>query len=289
MDYSDLTRPSLRAEALRAALCAPAGPLARLDVLEEVGSTNADLAARAGADPDGHPHLSVLIAEHQVAGRGRLGRTWSAPARSGLFVSVLLRPAAPRQRWSWLPLLAGASLVDVLRRTAGVGASLKWPNDVLVDAGAAQRAPGKVAGLLTEVLPDGSGVVVGIGLNVGLGEHELPVPTATSLLLAGSASTDRDVLARAVLRALAADVVAWDEADGDAVASGAAARVREGCSTIGRDVRVELPGGEVLHGVAEGVDDDGRLLVHLDDAVGAGGEDASGVVAVGAGDVVHLR
>lgn len=281
MDYSDLTRPSLRAQPLRAALCAPAGPLARLDVVEEVGSTNAELAARAGADPEGHPHLSVLVAEHQVAGRGRLGRIWSAPARSGLFVSVLLRPAAPRQRWSWLPLLAGATVVEVLRRTAGMGASLKWPNDVLVDAGAAQRAPGKVAGLLAEVLGDGSGVVVGIGLNVGLTEQELPVPTATSLMLAGSASTDRDVLARALLRALAADVAAWEEAGGDPAGSGVAARVRQGCSTIGREVRVELPGGEGVQGVAEGVDDDGRLLVRAD------GDGAP--VAVSAGDVVHVR
>ena len=281
MDYSDLTRPSLRADALRAALCAPSGPLARLDVVEEVGSTNAELAARAGADPEGHPHLSVLVAEHQGAGRGRLGRTWSAPARSGLFVSVLLRPAAPRQRWSWLPLLAGACLVEVLRRTAGVGASLKWPNDVLVEEGAAQRAPGKVAGLLTEVLPDGSGVVVGLGLNVGLTEQELPVPTATSLLLAGSASTDRDVLARAVLRALAADVASWDAAGGDPAGSGVAARVRERCSTIGREVSVELPGGQVVQGAAEGVDDEGRLLVRP----GGDGEP----VAVSAGDVVHVR
>ena len=281
MDYSDLTRPSLRADALRAALCAPAGPLARLDVVEEVGSTNAELAARAAADPHGHPHLSVLVAEHQVAGRGRLGRTWSAPPRSGLFVSVLLRPAAPRERWSWLPLLAGASLVEALRRTAGVGASLKWPNDVLVEEGPAQRAPGKVAGLLTEVLPDASGVVVGLGLNVGLSEQELPVPSATSLLLAGSASTDRDVLARAVLRALAADVAGWEAAGGDPVASGAAARVRERCSTIGRAVRVEVPAGQALEGSAEGIDDEGRLLVLAD-----GAQDP---VAVSAGDVVHVR
>ena len=281
MDYSDLTRPSLRADALRAALCAPAGPLARLDVVEEVGSTNAELAARAAADPDGHPHPSVLIAEHQGAGRGRLGRTWSAPARSGLFVSVLLRPAAPRERWSWLPLLAGASLVEVLRRTAGVQASLKWPNDVLVEEGPAQRAPGKVAGLLAEVLPDASGAVVGLGLNVGLSADELPVPTATSLLLAGSASTDRDVLARALLRALAADVAGWDAVGGDPVASGAAARVRERCSTIGRGVRVDLPGGQVLEGTAEGVDDEGRLLVRAE------GDERP--VAVSAGDVVHVR
>ena len=156
-DYSDLARPSLRAGSLVAALCSPSGPLARLDVLDDVGSTNAWLLERASRAPEEHPHLSVVLAEHQSAGRGRLGRTWAAPPRSGLFASVLLRPAGvPRERWSWLPLLAGASVAAVLRRTAGLEASVKWPNDVLVGASGAQPAPstsfGKVAGVLNEVL-----------------------------------------------------------------------------------------------------------------------------------------
>ncbi len=290
-DYSDLTRPSLRADALRGALCAPDGPLARLDVLEDVGSTNAWLLERAAAAPGEHPHLSVVLAEHQSAGRGRLGRTWDAPPRSALFASVLLRlPGVPRERWSWLPLLVGASVAGVLQRTAGVEASVKWPNDVLVDPSGAQPAPGKVAGVLSEVAPDAGAVVVGIGLNVSLTQAELPVPAATSLALAGSATTDRDVLARAVLRTLAEDVTRWVEAGGDAGASGLATRVREACSTIGTRVRVELPGGTTLRGTAEGIDGDGRLLVRRDDGgAEGGGPGASGVVAVGAGDVVHLR
>ncbi len=299
-DYSDLSRPSLRADDLRRALVAPYGPLARLDVLEEVGSTNTWLLERAAAAPQDHPHLSAVLAEHQNAGRGRLGRSWSAPPRSALFASVLLRlPDVPRERWSWLPLLAGASVAGVLRRTTGVQASVKWPNDVLVDPAEAQPAAGKVAGVLSEVSSDASAVVVGVGLNVSLGREELPVPAATSLALAGAASTDRDVLARAVLRSLADDVSAWIDAGGDAEAGGLAARVRETCSTIGTAVRVELPGGAALLGVAEGIDADGRLLVRPDDDGGGAGAaattaasaavGASGTVAVGAGDVVHLR
>ncbi len=295
--YSDLSRPPLRAEALRAALVAPAGPLARLEVVDEVGSTNAELLARAGDDPGAWPHLSVLTAEHQSAGRGRLGRTWSAPPRSGLAVSVLLRPhelAVPVERWSWLPLLAGLSVVTALRRVAGVVAVVKWPNDVLV-------GDGKVAGILAEALPggagDGAGVVLGVGLNVTLTRAELPVPTATSLALAGAVTTDRDVLLRSLLRTLAGDVARWAAAGGDAAASGLAAGVREVCATIGRQVAVDTPDGQRVTGVAEGLDDGGRLLLRPagGSSGGSGGGDgggdggAGGVLALGAGDVVHLR
>ncbi len=289
-DYTDLARPSLRADALRGALCAPGGPLARLDVLDDVGSTNAWLLERAAGAPADHPHLSAVLAEHQSAGRGRLGRTWTAPPRSSLFVSVLLRlPGVPRERWSWLPLLAGESVAAVLRRTAGVAASVKWPNDVLVDVSSAQPAAGKVAGVLSEVAPDASAVVVGVGLNVSLTQAELPAATATSLALAGASTTDRDVLARSVLRALAEAVTSWTGAGGDAEASGLAARVREACSTIGAAVRVELPGGSSLRGTAEGIDGEGRLLVRPGHDGDAAGQEQRDVVAVGAGDVVHLR
>ena len=300
--YSDLSRPPLRAGALAEALLAPAGPFARLEVLQSVGSTNAELAARAAEDRDGSawPHLSVITADHQSAGRGRLGRTWGAPPRSSLAVSVLLRPSAvevPVDRWSWLPLLAGLSAVSTLRRVAGVAAELKWPNDVLVDGR-------KVAGVLAEVVPATAGsagaaevvpatsapagVVVGVGLNVSVTAAELPVPTATSLALLGAASTDRDVLLRALLRTLADDVARWTAARGSAVDSGLAARVREVCGTLGREVSVELPGGGAVAGTAEGLDDDGRLLVRRPPGASPaprGGE----LVAVHAGDVVHLR
>jgi BirA family transcriptional regulator, biotin operon repressor / biotin---[acetyl-CoA-carboxylase] ligase len=279
--YSDLSRPPLRVAALRAALVAPAGPLSRLEVLPQVGSTNAELLRRAAQDPADWPHLSVLTTDSQTAGRGRLGRVWTAPPRSGLAVSVLLRPAdlarpvAP-EHWSWLPLLAGLAVVGAVRDVAGLPASVKWPNDVVVE-------DRKLAGILTEAAGAGRGgvVVVGIGLNASLSQRELPVPTATSLVLEGAATTDRDTVLRALLRSVAAEVSRWAGAGGDAVASGLAARVREACSTLGRAVRVELPGGDVLVGEAEGVDGSGRLLVRPD-----GGGD---VVAVAAGDVVHVR
>lgn len=276
--WGDLDRPPLREDALRAALLAPAGPFARLDVAPRTGSTNADLLAAAAADPAGYPDRSVLATDHQVAGRGRLARSWQAPERSSIAVSVLLRPDVPARRWSWLPLLAGTAVAAAVHRVAGVRAGVKWPNDVLVEV--PDDGPDdvrKVAGILAEAVPGQGALVVGIGLNVTQTRAELPVPTATSLRLAGSATTDRDTVLRAVLRAVADRYARWVAADGDVTASGLAAEVREACWTLGRAVRVVLPAGEVV-GTAEELDDDGRLVVR----------DAAGERhALSAGDVVH--
>jgi BirA family transcriptional regulator, biotin operon repressor / biotin---[acetyl-CoA-carboxylase] ligase len=279
--WLDLRRPPLREDALRAALLPPSGPFARLDVVPRTGSTNADVVAAAAAEPAMWPDLSVLTTDHQDAGRGRLQRMWDAPARAALTVSVLLRPAVGTSAWSWLPLLAGTAVAETVRRIAGVDAGLKWPNDVLVRDPDGQAR--KVCGVLGEVVLDGGSaraVVVGIGLNVSQGRDELPVATATSLRLAGAATTDRDTLLRAVLRSLATTYAAWTEAGADVAASGLAARVREACWTLGERVRVELPGGRMLTGTAEELDDDGRLIVRTPTFV---------THAVAAGDVVHLR
>lgn len=278
--WQRLDRPPLDVAALRAALTPPAGPFGRVEVVDSTASTNADLAAAASGT--GWPDLSVLTAEHQHAGRGRLGRGWQTPPHAALTTSVLLRPGVPTARWSWLPLLVGLSVVEALRSVAGVQAVLKWPNDVLVVEPDGDRRPLKLAGVLAEVVATGEGpaAVVGTGVNVSQSRAELPVPTATSLLLAGARTLDRDTVLRATLRGLADSYRLWVVAGGDAVACGLAARVRETCSTIGREVRVQLPGGaDDLVGTAEGVDDEGRLLVD------AGGRHA----AVAAGDVVHVR
>ena len=251
-----------------------------VDVVVRTGSTNADLAARTVEQDLSEGY--VLVADEQSAGRGRLGRTWSAPPRSGLAVSALLRPAGvDPARWSWLPLLTGLAVVDVLQRICGLPAALKWPNDVLVGAGAPVGA-GKVCGILAERVTSAAGpaVVMGMGLNVSLTVDELPVPTATSLALEGSACTDREVLLRAYLRALEHRYDRWRSAGGDPRASDIAAAYRECCSTIGQAVRVSVPSGEIIAGQADGVDDSGRLLVH----------DAKGVThALAAGDVTHVR
>ena len=250
--YGDLSRPPLRVRALQRAL-APDGW--RVEVVPVAGSTNAVVAERAlGGEPAG----LVLVAESQTAGRGRLDRAWVSPPRAGLTLSALVRPVLPPERWPWLPLLTGLAVATAVREQAELDAVLKWPNDVLVDGR-------KVCGVLAEV-PQPGAAVLGIGLNVTTRADELPVPTATSLVLAGARTTDRDTLLRAVLRALSTVLADVD---------GSRAAYRERCSTIGAPVRVELPGGAAVEGRAQEVDDDGRLVV-----------DGR---PYGAGDVVHLR
>ena len=271
--YSDLERPPLPGRSLERALLVPGGLWRRLQVKAETGSTNADVSEAARA---GEPEGLIVIAEQQTAGRGRRDRDWVSPARAGLTLSVLLRPGdqVPNRNWGWLPLLAGVALQEAVQRIAEIDASLKWPNDLLVrDA--------KCAGILAEVA--GDAVVVGIGLNVTTRVDELPPTTglaATSLQIAGAKSTDRDPLLKALLRGLARWYDGWRETGGDAELCGLLAAYRRGCSTIGRDVRVQLPVGEVLTGRATTVDTDGRLVIRT----------AEGVEQrVSAGDVLHVR
>src|SRR5688572_3072503 len=134
-----------------------------------MGSTNAELMRAAGEDA---PEGTVLVAEHQVAGRGRLDRIWTSPPRAGITVSFLLRPDVPAARKGWLPLLTGVALAEAVAEVTGVLASLKWPNDLLAADGR------KLAGILAE--STGRAVVVGVGLNVSTTTAELP-DTGTSL------------------------------------------------------------------------------------------------------------
>ncbi|HEV7829457.1 MAG TPA: biotin--[acetyl-CoA-carboxylase] ligase [Pseudonocardiaceae bacterium] len=270
--WSDLERPPLRESALRRALVRPAGPYTALDVVESVPSTNTALAAAAR---HGAPDRTVLVAEHQSAGRGRAARSWVAPPRSGLMLSVLLRPTeVPQSRWSWLPLLVGVVLCRTVSTLGEVPAALKWPNDLLL--GTHRR---KAAGILAEVVPTDPAVVVGIGLNVTLRPEELPVPEATSLAIEQAACTDRDPLLRALLRNLDTELRQWYEHDGDPVASGMRETYQRHCATLGEQVRIELPSQPALIGTAEQIDAEGRLVVLSD------GQRR----ALSVGDVTHVH
>lgn len=261
---------------LREQLVAPNGPYAALDVVDSTGSTNADLLAAAG---DGAVDRTVLLAEHQTAGRGRRSRTWVSPAGSGIYLSVLVRPTTvPAARLGTLGMVAGLALMHAARETAGVDATLKWPNDLLVGA---DRA--KAAGILSEVGED-QATVVGVGLNVtALPEDAEPGPgnlPPGSFADAGAAVTDRTAIAASFLRAFAEFESAWRLSDGDVARSGVLAGYRESCGTIGQRVRAELPDGKSMTGVAVDVDEDGRLLVKLDDGTPQ---------PIAAADVVHLK
>jgi BirA family biotin operon repressor/biotin-[acetyl-CoA-carboxylase] ligase len=281
--YTDLERPPLSERALSRALVRPGALWREIRVVAETGSTNADLAASAR---DGAAEGTVLVAEAQTAGRGRLGRSWQAPPRSGLTFSMLLRPEVPVGRHTWLPLLTGVAVATALERMTGragagdfdataggkvVRPTLKWPNDVL----AGER---KLAGILVERAGSTS-VVVGVGLNVSLRSAELPVPSATSLLIENAAFIDRDPLLRAILREFERRYTSWCAEHGDPETSGLRADYRAACATLGREVLVSLPGERVLSGLAYDIDTEGRLLVRT----------AAEDHAIGAGDVVHVR
>jgi BirA family transcriptional regulator, biotin operon repressor / biotin---[acetyl-CoA-carboxylase] ligase len=268
----------LDVERLRARLIGPDSRWRALDLVEETGSTNADLAAAARSGSA--PAWSVLLAEHQVAGRGRLGRGWQAPPGRALTFSVLVDPGVPAARWGWLPLLTGVALVDAVGAAAGVPARLKWPNDLLAADGR------KLAGVLAERVDTASGpwAVVGIGLNVSQLQEELPGPTATSLEVVRRGDVDREEVLVALLLGLDERLSAWRGAAGDPDAGGPASlrsAYRARSATIEQAVRVLLPGDQVLQGTAVDVDPEGRLVVRT--------ETAGGDVVVAAGDVVHVR
>jgi len=268
--FGDLDRPPLDARFLQGRLVRPGGLWTRVDVLAETESTNAVVASAAR---DGAAEGLVVAAEYQSSGRGRLGRTWTTPARSAVLMSALLRPAAvPAGRWPWLGLLVPLAVAAAVRRVGEIPAQVKWPNDVQVD-------DRKLAGILLERVdtPDGPAAVVGIGLNVTLRADERPTDVATSLALEGSATTDRATVMAAVLRELATRYQAWADAGGDPETI--LPDYRELSATFGRSVRVELPDGTFLEGVATDLDTDGRLVVLT----------ADGPHPLAAGDVTHLR
>jgi BirA family biotin operon repressor/biotin-[acetyl-CoA-carboxylase] ligase len=261
----------LRAEAL-------GGLWAAIDVVASTGSTNADLLARAAAPPSlAASEGQVLVAEEQTAGRGRVGRSWSSEPGASLTFSVLLRPVAvPPARRGWLPLLTGVAVASAVRSVAGVDAMLKWPNDVMV-------GDRKLAGILAEQSPDGSAVVIGVGLNVATPAGALPVSPAglpaTSLLVEG-ASVSRETLLLSILEQLAGRYLAFRD-DPDPARVGLLDAYRSLCTTLGRTVRVELPVGRVVTGVASDIDPGGRLLI-ADNS----GDPPS---PISAGDVIHVR
>lgn len=247
----------------------------RIEYLPETGSTNTDLLAFAAKDPSLWTDFSVLITDNQVAGRGRLDRQWVAQPGAGLAVSILLRPGFEISRFGWLPLMAGLAMRNaVASLIEDADVSLKWPNDVLVNGE-------KISGLLAEVLPDGTGVVIGAGLNLTQSKEQLPIEAATSLKLHGVENFELDdILVRylASFRRLYEEFV---DAGGDPENSGLRNAIQDSLSTIGSNVKVLLPDDTEFSGKGVGLDNTGRLLISMSDPLE--------IRAVAAGDIQHLR
>jgi BirA family transcriptional regulator, biotin operon repressor / biotin---[acetyl-CoA-carboxylase] ligase len=232
---------------------------------EEIDSTNAYLRREAGS---GAPEGAVAVADHQSAGRGRMDRRWESPPGASLLVSVLFRPDFDPSELHLCTAAVALAAAEACRRVGGVGAVVKWPNDLLV-------GEAKLAGVLaeTDFSAGGCALVVGLGLNVAW-----PGPDGvggTCLNDLSARPVDRVALLDALLDALSVRRALLDTAPGR---HEVAAELRRRCATLGRRVRVELA-AEVVVGVAVEVDDSGHLVV----------ETATGRQTVAAGDVVHLR
>jgi BirA family biotin operon repressor/biotin-[acetyl-CoA-carboxylase] ligase len=245
-----------------AAIAALCGAAVDIEVVAETGSTNADLMARAVR----LPRPTLLVAEHQTAGRGRAGRSWLSAPGDSLTFSLAWKFAGPPQRLLGLPLAVGVALAEALA-ALDVPVRLKWPNDVLKDGD-------KLAGILIETqgaTDGGTWTVIGIGLNLLMPdqlEGRIGRSVATAPWLA---RMDRDALLAALLGALAAAMDEFDQAGFGAFR----ARWDALHAWHGQPVTLIDRGAAVQHGVAAGVDDSGRLLL----------DTGAGLVAVLAGDV----
>jgi len=206
-----------------------------------------------------HPEGAAAACEEQLAGRGRLGRSWEAPARSSILCSVLLRPSG-RLPIAQLSLVGGLAVADTVERVSGRTASIKWPNDVLLGGG-------KIAGVLAEGRPDG--VVLGLGLNVNQAGAELPprpgLP-ATSLRAVDGIARDRAPILAELLELLERRYDDWTAGGLAAVHADLAGRD----ALRGRRVRA----GD-RSGIAVGIDLDGRLELAT----------TAGTIAVTSGEV----
>ena len=218
--------------------------------VESTGSTNADLL-NDNAAPG-----TVLIADEQTAGKGRLGRQWVTPKGSQLAMSMVVEVPETPPPFGLLSIAPGVAVTDVVPQ-----ARLKWPNDV-------QIGGKKIAGILSAL--DMPRVIVGIGINVAMRPEDLPVETATALNLEGL-DVDFDDFTADVLRAMGKRLNQWREGDPQLLED-----YRAVCSTIGQSVRLEMrEGEETVTGTVTGVNDQGEVLI-----------DGS---AYSVGDVHHLR
>jgi len=230
----------------------------RVSVVDLTTSTQDDLANKvnAGDAISG----DVIVANYQSAGRGRLDRNFLAPPSTALLFSIYLHPERARDEWGFIPLLAGFSIADTLRKI-NANILIKWPNDLLIDEM-------KAGGIISTAV--GQGVIIGIGINVSTTTAEIPVVGATSLSLAGVSKLDRNFLLPLLLNAFENDFKAWDQ--GESFLD----KYAQLSATQGRAVTIIGPTESSIRSRAISFDEQGRL--HLEDGQ---------IVTVG--DVVHLR
>lgn len=249
----------------------------RLELFDEVASTNREAGALAQA---GAEHGTVVVADSQTAGRGRLSRTWFSPPGSNLYCSIIIKKPLPADRltdWlSWLPLVTALAAVEAVHHVAGTTVSVKWPNDLVI-------ADRKVGGILCESgsAHMGQYQIIGIGLNVNLEAEDFPSDlqgSATSLCLACRQLIDRNRLLAQLLNELESCIDELLERGTERIARA----YGQCCSTLGQIVKATMAAGQECVGVAESIGSDGSLLVRPT-------APPSDPISLRVADILHLR
>lgn len=224
----------------------------------EVGSTNDWLKEMIASEPSLKAG-TVLLADFQSRGRGRLNRRWQAPPGTSLLLSVLFRPQWPAERANWLTMVAGLAAIEAIETETGLEVGLKWPNDLMVTVAGEWR---KAGGLLLEGNLNADGIlesaIMGIGINVNIPAEQLPEAKtpATSLLIAGGQEVSRLALLVNLLQRLEVRYERVDQGHSPGV------EWSQRLITLGQPVLVtNAISGQMLQGVAEGVDSQGQLLL----------------------------
>jgi BirA family biotin operon repressor/biotin-[acetyl-CoA-carboxylase] ligase len=235
----------------------------RIEYRPTVGSTN-DIAKQLGAE--GAPEATLVIADEQTAGRGRLGRAWWSPPGTAIAMSLLLRPEFPPLRAHRLTMLAGLAAAEAIEQVTGLRVGLKWPNDVVIEQKARSKRQEaiflKLGGILSEASIAGEAfefAVVGLGLNINVDfRGRTDLPEATSLMMELGHEVDRLAILRALVERFAARYAVIDR-DRQLHADWLAR-----LTMLGRQV-VARRGDEFFAGLAESVDESGALLIRGDD------------------------
>jgi BirA family biotin operon repressor/biotin-[acetyl-CoA-carboxylase] ligase len=243
--------PSLSIDAIRSTLTTSSLGR-RIELHRVIGSTNREAVALAEA---GVIHGTVVLADLQTEGRGRLSRRWFSPPGVNLYCSIVLREPIPTDRFSewlsWLPLMAALAAAEAIQTTAGIQVAVKWPNDLLL-------TDRKVGGILCESGP--SYQIVGVGINVNGLRSDLPSELqdiATTIYSETKRFTDRNCLINAFLQELEVCLQQWSSAGIEPIRLA----YRQRCSTLGKPVKALLAGGQEFIGIAEAIESDGSLHV----------------------------
>lgn len=270
--YRLLAFPDLSAEGLRASVQGGLGSEAVF--YPTVGSTN-DAALELAAH--GAAHGTVVAADCQERGRGRLGRPWVSPAGANVYMSVILRPGIPPRNAGLITLMAAVASAYAIKEQTGLEIKIKWPNDLMASGR-------KLGGIFTEMRSEPGRIlyaVVGIGVNVNMRPSGFPPAirdTATSVLKETGTRHGRTPLLAAILDALSEELEALVEGGASSRAR-LLDRWRGMSSTLGREVRVEA-GGESISGIARDIDDEGCLVLETPDGK---------TRRISSGDVAMLR